>query len=130
MGMSGECAEQPAGLQVPQLDLLVRAAASEPLAVGAESHGEDPVRVVEGMEGFPVGKLPYPDGLVEATAREEVPVGTEGYGADPARVPGEGADRLTGTHVPSSDRVVGATAGEELPVGAERYGVNLVRVPG
>ncbi len=74
--MSGKGAEQFTGLQVPQLDLLVRAAACEDLAVGAEGYGEDPVRVVKVMKRLPVGELPYPNGLIETTARKEVSVWT------------------------------------------------------
>ncbi len=128
--MSGEGAEEFAGLQVPQLDLLIRATTGENLAVGAEGHGEDPVRVVKGMEGLPVGELPYSNGFIETTARKEFFVRTEGYGTDSTHVSGERADRLSGTHIPSSDRVVRGAASEELPIGAERHGVNLTRVPG
>src|SRR5919107_2146798 len=105
--MSGEDTKQFAGLQVPQLDLLVRAAAGEDPAIRTEGNGEYPVRVVEGMEGLSVGELPDPDGLIGPTACKELPVGAEGYGADLARVSGERPDRIPGARVPPFDREVG-----------------------
>src|SRR5215217_2038152 len=124
--MPGKGADRFAGLQVPQLDLLVRATTRQNLAIWTKSHREDPVRVIEGMEGLSVRKLPYSNGFIETAASKEVSVGTEGYGAYTAHVSGERADRLTGACVPSSDCVVGGSTSKKLPIGAERDGANLV----
>src|SRR4028118_540707 len=130
MGMSDKGAEQATGLQVPQLELFVCAAASENLAVGAEGYGEHPGCGVEYVERLAVGELPYPDGFIETTARKQLAVGIEGYGSNAAHMSGKRTNRLSAKGVPSSHSVVRGAANEELTVGAECHGVNLIRVPG
>src|SRR5262249_39581892 len=114
-------------VRVPQLDRPVPAAGGNGLAVRAEDHAPDPVRVSpEGGAELTAPGVPQLDRLIRAAGGQVLTVRAEHHASDGVRVVcGRGA-RLTAPPVPQFDRLVHAAGGQGLPVRAERHGPDAV----
>src|SRR5438876_606446 len=92
---------------VPDLHGPIIAGAGEPLAVGAEGHAGDGLRVPSEDEGFLAADgVPDPHRLVIAGARKALAVGAEGHAVDTFGRPLEGKRLLAAGGVPDTYRLV------------------------
>src|SRR5437660_8441038 len=99
--MSAKCANIQASTGIPDLQGLIRAAADQASAIGAEGYATNRLGVpLQSEKRLPAIGVPQLDGSVGTGANQAPAIRTEGDAADGTRVPAQGEHLLAVADMP------------------------------